>query len=128
MWTATITSEVYDVTAWILAAVLAIGFLCLGLAKVLALPSMRQRAARLGFTAAAYRLIGVAELAGAVGLLVELAAPVIGILAAVGLLLLLAGALTTHVRHRDSVHEAGPAVLFSLVDAAYLAVAIAGLR
>jgi hypothetical protein len=113
---------------WIRIAVLAIGFLGLGLAKVLALTSMRQRAARLGFTAGTYRLIGAAELAGAVGLLVGLAAPLIGILAAVGLLLLLAGALMTHFRHRDGVHAAGPAVLFGLVDAAYLAVAIAGLR
>ena len=43
-------------SVWILSALLAIGFVSLGLAKVLAAPSMRRRAARPGFTAAAYRL------------------------------------------------------------------------
>jgi hypothetical protein len=44
------------------------------------------------------------------------------------LLLLLAGALFAHARHRDTLHEAAPAMLFSLVDAAYLGLALAGLR
>jgi hypothetical protein len=115
-------------SVWILSALLAIGFVSLGLAKVLAVPSMRQRAARLGFTAVAYRRIGALELAGAAGLLVGLVEPLIGVLAAAGLLLLLAGALFAHARHRDTLHEAAPAMLFSLVDAAYLGLALAGPR
>jgi hypothetical protein len=50
------------------------------------------------------------------------------VLAAAGLLLLLAGALFAHARHRDTLHEAAPAVLFSLVDAAYLGLAVVALR
>ena len=115
-------------SVWILSALLAIGFVSLGMAKVLALPSMRQRAAHLGFTAAAYRRIGALELAGAAGVLVGLVEPVIGVLAAAGLLLLLAGALAAHARHRDTLHGAAPAVLFSLVDAAYLGLVVAGIR
>jgi hypothetical protein len=100
-------------SVWLLAGLLAIGFVSLGVAKVLALPSMRQRAARLGFTAAAYRRIGALELLGAVGVPIGLVEPVIGVLAAAGLLLLLAGALFAHAHHRDKLREAAPAVLFS---------------
>jgi hypothetical protein len=72
--------------------------------------------------------IGALELAGAAGILVGLVEPFIGVLAAAGSLLLLTGALFAHARHRDTLHEAAPAVLFSLVDAAYLGLAAAGLR
>ena len=115
-------------SVWLLSGLLVIGFVSLGAAKVLATPSMRQRAARLGFTAAAYRRIGALELLGAAGVLIGLVEPVIGALAAAGLLLLLAGALSAHARHRDNLREAAPAVLFSLVDAAYLGLVVAGLR
>ena len=44
----------------------------LGAAKILAVPPMRAAAAHVGFSVAAYRRIGVLEVAGAVGLLVGL--------------------------------------------------------
>lgn len=113
---------------WFLCGVLVVGFGLLGTAKVMSVPAMRQRAARLGFTVAAYRGIGLLELAGAAGLLVGFAAPLIGVLAAAGLLLLLVGALAAHARHRDSLREAGPALLFGVVDAAYLGLTLAALR
>jgi len=47
---------------------------------------------------------------GAAGVLVGLAAPVVGLLAATGLLLLLAGALAARARHRDCLREAVPAL------------------
>jgi hypothetical protein len=54
--------------SWILAEALGLFFTALGTAKVLSLPPMRRRAEHLGFTAGAYRVIGVCELAGAAGL------------------------------------------------------------
>jgi len=111
-------------TIWVLGAMLALGFLLIGAAKVLALPAMRQRAMHLGFSVNAYRRIGLLELAGAGGVLLGLAVPVIGVLAAVGLLLLLGGALSAHVLHRDGLATAAPALIFGAVDAAYLGATI----
>lgn len=115
-------------TIWVLAAVLAAGFAAIGAAKVLALPAMRERAARFGFTVAAYRRIGILEWAGAAGVLVGLVAPLIGLLAAAGLLALLAGALVAHARHGDGVREAVPALAFGALDAAYIGLTVAVLR
>lgn len=109
----------------VLAILVAVGFGLIGAAKVLALPPMRHRAAELGFSVTAYRGIGVLECAGAAGVVIGLVVPVIGWMAAVGLLLLLAGALGTHLRNRDGIRQLTPALVFAALDAAYLGVAIA---
>jgi hypothetical protein len=108
----------------VLAALVGAAFLTLGTGKVLAVPTMRARAAHAGFTVAAYRRIGVLEVAGALGVLVGLAVPRLGVLAAAGLLLLMAGALATHVRIRDGLAEMAPAVTVGLLVACYLTVAL----
>ncbi|MBV8195137.1 MAG: DoxX family protein [Candidatus Dormibacteraeota bacterium] len=112
-------------TIWVLGALLAFGFLVLGLAKVLAVPAVRERSAHLGFSVRAYRGIGLLELLGAAGVLLGLAVPAIGLLAAAGLLVLLAGALSAHARHRDPLNTAAPALVFGAVDAAYLGLTVA---
>jgi hypothetical protein len=104
----------------ILALALTLFFGALGCAKVLALPPMRRRAAHLGLSVTAYRGIGVLELAGAAGLLLGLAVRPLGGLAAVGLLLLLAGALVAHLRSRDRVQEMTPALVSAVLVALYL--------
>jgi hypothetical protein len=96
----------------------------LGTAKVSAVPAMRERASHVGFSVSEYRRIGVLELLAAAGLLVGLAVPAIGVLAACGLLLLLGGALATHVRQGDGAAEVAPAAVVALLVVAYL-VAIA---
>jgi hypothetical protein len=105
----------------VLSILLAVLFLLLGVAKVLALPRMRELAAHAGFSVAAYRGIGALELAGAAGLLVGLTVPLLGASAGVGLLLLLAGAVITHVRNRDGIREIAPALVCAVFVAAYLA-------
>ena len=109
----------------ILGALLAAGFGAIGIAKVRAVKPMREAAARLGFTVKAYRGIGLLELAGALGVLLGLVVRPIGWLAAVGLLLLLVGAVVSHVRHRGSLKEFVPAVVFGAADAAYLGLSLA---
>jgi hypothetical protein len=104
----------------VLSVLLAAVFLLLGAAKLLALTPMRERAAHAGFSVTAYRGIGALEVAGAAGLLLGLAVPVLGALAGAGLLLLLAGALVTHVRNRDSVRDLVPAVVCAVLVAGYL--------
>jgi hypothetical protein len=105
----------------VLACVTALIFAVLGTAKILALPPMREAAVRSGFSTAAYRRIGALELAGAVGVAVGPAVELFGGLAGAGLLLLLTGALITHMRHRDEPRAAAPAVVCAALVAGYLA-------
>ena len=109
----------------ILAVLLAAEFLFLGTSKVLALAPMRRPAAEIGFSVAAYRRIGVLEAVGAAGLLIGLSEPLIGGLAAADLLLLLGGALLTHLRSGDGTRKFAPALISGLLVAAYLAVRLA---
>jgi uncharacterized membrane protein len=114
-----------NVASAALAVLLALFFLALGTAKILAVAPMRALAAKVGFSTGAYRLIGALEVAGAVGLLVGLVRPPLGLLAATGLLLLLAGAVVTHLRNRHGPRELAPAVVTALLTAAYLTTSIA---
>ena len=83
-------------------------FALLGVAKVLALGPMPELAAHAGFTTSAYRLIGALEPAGAIGVAIGPALPLLGELAGLGLLLLLAGAVTTHVRRGTGRRSSSP--------------------
>jgi len=64
---------------------------------------------RLGVTPGLWRGIGILEVAAAAGLAAGLAVPVLGLAAAVGLVLLLIGAIATHARAHD-LSNAVPAV------------------
>jgi hypothetical protein len=65
--------------------------------------------------------LGILKAAGALGLLVGIGVPLIGIPAATGLILFFVGAIITHLRGRD--YSLGPAIVFLL-----LAVTALGLR
>jgi DoxX-like family len=73
-----------------------------------------------------YRLIGVAELAAAEGVLIGLWWHPLGLAAAAGMALLLLGALITHRRAADSSKETAPVLIALAVTAAYLVIALAG--
>ena len=77
-------------TTTILAGLLVVAFAATGSAKLAAVPAMRAKAEHVGFTVAAYRRIGFLEVLGVLGLIVGAFVPVIGALAAAGLLILLA--------------------------------------
>jgi hypothetical protein len=104
-----------------LACVIALIFAVLGAAKILAVPAMRKMAAHAGFSVAAYRRIGVLEVAGAIGVALGPAVRPFGGLAGAGLLLLLAGALTTHVRNHDAARALVSAAVCAMLVAGYLA-------
>lgn len=84
---------------------------------------MVEEAAHLGLPTGGYRLVGVAELAGAVGLVVGLFWAPPGIAAAGGLVLLMIGALVTHLRVGDR-----PAAWASPVGIGFVAVAAVVIR
>lgn len=95
----------------VLSVLIAVVFAVLGSAKVAAVPPMRERAAHVGFGVDSYRRLGVVELTGAVGLLVGLAVPAVGLAASAGFVLLLAGALIAHARAGDGAKEMAPAIV-----------------
>ncbi|MEE1828459.1 DoxX family protein [Streptomyces sp. BE20] len=64
--------------------------------------------------------LGAAKAAGALGLLVGLFAPVVGVLAAIGLVLYFGGAVITVVRARSYAHVAFPLVYMAPAAASLL--------
>lgn len=100
----------------------------LGLAKILGRAGMPERAAHVGFSTAAYRRIGVLEILGAVGLVVGLAVAPVGLAAAIGLVLLLLGAIGAHLRNGDHARQVAPAAVLALFASAYLAAAVVAVR
>lgn len=80
---------------------------------------------RLGFAPGAYRMIGVLEVAGAVGALVGLAVRPLGIAALAGLVLVAIGACAAQVRLHNPFAEARLAVLALVLSVSALALQIA---
>jgi hypothetical protein len=112
----------------ILAGVLVVAFTAAGAAKLAAVPAMRARAAHVGLSVAAYRRIGSLEILGVLGLLAGALVPVIGALAAAGLLLLLGGAVLAHLRSGDGPRELAPALVLGLTSLAFLILMVGDLR
>jgi uncharacterized membrane protein YphA (DoxX/SURF4 family) len=92
--------------------------------KLLGHPRMRHSAAHFDMPWPRYRLIGVAELAAAAGVLIGLWWHPLGVAAAAGMALLLLGALITHRLTADSGKEMAPALLALAITIAYLAVTL----
>src|ERR1700722_1203263 len=92
--------------------------------KLTGQPRMRKSAAHFGIPWPRYRLIGVAELAAAAGVLAGLRWHPLGLAAAAGMALLLLGALIPLRRAADGGKEMAPALLALTITIAYLAVAL----
>jgi uncharacterized membrane protein YphA (DoxX/SURF4 family) len=111
-----------NIALWIIAVLLAVAFLAGGAMKLIQ-PKEKLAASGMGFvedfSAGTVKAIGILEVLAAVGLIVPAAldiAPVLVPLAAVGLVLLMVGAIITHLRR----HEAQAIV----VNLAVLALAV----
>jgi uncharacterized membrane protein YphA (DoxX/SURF4 family) len=92
--------------------------------KLTGQPKMRQSAEHFGILWPRYRLIGVAELAAAAGVLIGLWWHPLGIAAAAGMILLLVGALITHRRAGDSAKDMTSALIALAITITYLAIAL----
>lgn len=92
--------------------------------KLLAHPRMQAAATHFGIPWSRYRLVGLAELAAAGGLLLGLTVPALGIAAAVGMTALLVVALVFHKQAGDTPREAMPALTALGLSLVYLAVAL----
>lgn len=111
----------------VLTVLLAIPFAAIGCAKLLAVPAMRARADHVRLGVGAYRLIGALEVAGALGLVAGTVVPLLRTSAALGLLLLLVGAVVAHLRVEDGLRDMAPAIVLGALAAALLAVSLPGI-
>ncbi|MCA0294825.1 MAG: DoxX family protein [Actinobacteria bacterium] len=114
-----------NVALWIAAGLLAAAFLAAGAMK-LAQPK-EKIAASMGwaedFSANTIKMIGAFEVLGAIGLILPPLvgiAPVLAPLAAVGLVVIMIGAIATHLRRKETQPVLANVVLFAL--AAFVAV------
>jgi uncharacterized membrane protein YphA (DoxX/SURF4 family) len=107
----------------VLSGVLSLAYALGGIGKLLGTRQQVKTAEHLGIPWPRYRLIGVAEISASVGLLIGLAVVPIGVAAAAGLVLLMAGALAFRVRVGD-----GPGFLLGDAMFLLLAAATAALR
>ena len=112
----------------ILAGLMVVAFAALGSAKLAAVPAMRARAEHVGFSIAAYRRIGLLEVLGVLGLLIGAFVPIVGALAAAGLLMLLGGACVAHLSNEDGLREMVPALVLGLVTVSFLLLVVGDLR
>lgn len=115
-------------TTVVLAGLLVVAFAALGSAKLAAVPVMRAKAAHVGFSVSAYRGIGLLEVLAVLGILVGAAVPVIGAMAATGLVVLLGGAVVAHLRNGDGLRELAPAVVLGAVAVAFVVLVVGDLR
>jgi DoxX-like family len=95
----------------VVTALLAAMFAFAGLIKVLGVRQSLAIRDHLGVDPTQWRLVGLLELAGVAGALAGLAWAPIGVAAAIGLALLVLGAIVFHVRASDSVADSVPAVI-----------------
>jgi hypothetical protein len=112
----------------VLAGILVVAFAALGSAKLAAVPAMRDKAEHVGFSVAAYRRIGLLEILAVLGLLVGAVIPLIGILAAAGLILLLGGAMIAHLRNGDGLRELAPALVLGALAAVFIILVLGDIR
>ncbi|GAA1323847.1 DoxX family protein [Pseudonocardia xinjiangensis] len=110
-----------NVVAWILQIVLAVAFLGSGVMKVVR-PKPALVSAGMGyaedFSDGAIKAIGALEIVGAVGLILPWVldvAPVLTPIAAVGLALVMAGAVVVHIRRKEQFVPALVLGVLSLV-------------
>ncbi len=109
-----------NIALWIIAGLLAVAFLASGAMK-LSQPKEKLAALGMGWvedsSAGTVKAIGILEVLAAVGLILPAAldiAPVLVPLAAVGLVLLMAGAIITHLRRHEARVIASPIALLAL--------------
>ena len=109
----------------ILSILLALLFLGTGAAKLTGAQVSRSDAERFGYSYPRFRIIGALEVAAAVGLVVGLFVEALAVATAVGLALLMIGAVFTHLRVKDPVAKAVPAAVIVVLSVLLIPLALA---
>lgn len=106
-----------------LTVVVALLFLLAGVPKIAAAPKTVEQADHLGVPRGLYRVVGVLEVLGAAGVVAGLWLSWLGVAAGAGLVLLVLGAVVSHLRAKDPVKALAPAVLALVFAGAYAVLA-----
>lgn len=114
------------IAALVVSLLLALFFLATGLPKVAGARLTHEVSEHFSLPALWVRGIGVLELAGAAGLIAGLPFAPLGIAAAAGLALLMAGAVTFHLRARDPAARVAAPAIAGLIALAALILRAAG--
>lgn len=115
------------IAAVVFSSLLALVFCGAGSAKLSGSKKMTDQLAHLGVGPGLMRLIGAAQLLGAAGVLVGLWFGPLGVAAALGLTVMMVGAVVYHVRAGDSAQEMSGAVIVLLLTLSTLALRAASL-
>ncbi|HKS47077.1 MAG TPA: DoxX family protein [Amycolatopsis sp.] len=109
-----------NVVLWIIAGLLALAFLAAGAMK-LAQPKEKLAASGMAwagdYSSGSVKAVGAVEVLGAIGLILPAAlvvAPVLTPIAALGLALVMIGAIAVHVKRKENQALAAPVVLLIL--------------
>ena len=111
----------------IVALLLGVGFLMLGVGKIIGVKIMTEARQHLGLPSGLFKVIGGLEILGGAGVLVGLHDDllIIGILAAVGLVGMTIGAASYHQKAGDVMKEWLPAVMMGSMAIFYVILRIA---
>jgi hypothetical protein len=109
----------------VVAALLALAYGAAAIPKIAGAAAMVTAAEEHGFTKGNYQVIGALELAGAVGLVVGLAVAPLGVAAAIGLIVLMGGAVVVHLRAKEAFKTSIPALALGLITVVELVLRIA---
>ncbi|MGV9771774.1 DoxX family protein [Streptosporangium sp. NPDC003464] len=110
-----------------LSVLLALAFAGAAFPKLSGKDAMAAQLHRLGVSAGLMRVIGALEALGAGGLIVGLWIGVLGVAAAIGLALLMAGAVVTHVKARDTAKNTTGSLVLLVLSAVTAALGLAAL-
>ncbi|WP_086859681.1 DoxX family protein, partial [Streptomyces milbemycinicus] len=100
------------------AALLALAFLAAGAQKATGQAKALEQADHLHVPHTLYRLVGVLEVLGVVGVVIGLWVSWLGVAAAAGLTLMMVGAVGAHVRAKDPGKAMAPALVLALLAVA----------
>jgi len=103
-------------TAFIVVSILlALEMATIGAPKVLQISAVRDSAEHLGVSVALDRMIGTAQVAAAVGLLLGIAFPTLSVVTGAAVCLLMCGAVRYHIKAQDKIMAMLPAVVTAAV-------------
>jgi DoxX-like family len=109
------------IAAIALSVLLALEVAATGAMKVIGTGTARANAEHLGVSLGLSRLIGIAELAAAAGLLAGITVKPLVIVTSAAVVALMVGAIGYHLKARDKISAVLPAVITALVAIALLA-------
>ena len=95
----------------VVTALLALEMAGAGVPKLLQLGAVRKNAEHLGVSVGLHRMIGVAEVAAAAGLLAGIACPRLAVVTGAAVCLLMCGAVGYHIKAADKPSAMLPAIL-----------------